>query len=339
MAAIIQPAAAYDAIVVGGGHNGLVAAAYLAKAGLRTILLEKRATLGGTVETRTLDDGSRAPGLFHTVGRLRPAVFRELDLGSRGLSLVAPEVRAFAPQPDGRAVTLWADNERTAADLETWSGADALAWAGFDRRVRSLAAFLGALAEQAPPATAGTGPGRRDHRPPPRPRLQEALPRGRPGPAARPADGRRGLRRRGIRARRRPGDGRRPGRPVHRPRRVVDGHDRDAPGGLRRQRRRRRRPGGRRPRRARGGQRRPRRRGARLRGRAADRRRGRGRHHGRRAGHRRRPRLAGRRSRRRSSPRASTRSGRSSGSSARSTWARTCAGGPATSASRGRWPR
>lgn len=157
MAATDRPSAGYDAVVIGGGHNGLVAAAYLAKAGLRTLLLERRPTLGGTVETRTLDDGSRAPGLFHTLGRLRPAVYRELDLGSHGLSLVAPEVRAFAPQPDGRAVTLWADADRTAAGLEAWSGADALAWAGFDRRVRALAGFLGALAEQTPPATAGPG--------------------------------------------------------------------------------------------------------------------------------------------------------------------------------------
>jgi phytoene dehydrogenase-like protein len=152
-----QPSRDCDAIVVGGGHNGLVAAAYLAKAGLRTILLERRPTVGGTVETRLLDDGSRAPGLLHTVGRLRPAVHRELDLGSHGLALVAPEVRAFAPQPDGRAVTLWGSPERTAAELEAWSGADALAWAGFDRRVRALAAFLGALAEQTPPATGGPG--------------------------------------------------------------------------------------------------------------------------------------------------------------------------------------
>jgi phytoene dehydrogenase-like protein len=149
--------AAHDAIVVGGGHNGLVAAAYLARAGLRTLLLERRPTLGGTVETRTLDDGSRAPGLFHTVGRLRPAVHRELHLGAWGLSLVAPGVRVFAPQPDGRAVTLWADVERTAAELEAWSGADALAWTGFDRRVRALAGFLAALADQTPPATAGPG--------------------------------------------------------------------------------------------------------------------------------------------------------------------------------------
>ena len=150
-----QPSRRYDAIVVGGGHNGLVAAAYLARAGLATLLLERRATLGGTVETRTLDDGSRAPGLFHTVGRLRPAVVRELDLARHGLSLVAPEVRAFAPRPDGRAVTLWASAERTAADLATWCAADGAAWAGFDRQVRALAGFLAALGEQTPPATSG----------------------------------------------------------------------------------------------------------------------------------------------------------------------------------------
>jgi phytoene dehydrogenase-like protein len=159
MAPLTQPSSGYDAIVVGGGHNGLVTAAYLARAGLRTVLLEKRATLGGTVETRTLDDGSRAPGLFHTVGRLRPAVVRELGLADHGLALVAPEVRVFAPQPDGRAVTLWAGAERTEAELATWSGVDALAWAGFDRQVRSLAGFLAALGEQTPPPTAGAGLG------------------------------------------------------------------------------------------------------------------------------------------------------------------------------------
>src|SRR5674536_71981 len=116
-----QPSAPYEAIVIGGGHNGLVAGAYLAKAGLRTLVLEKRATLGSTVETRLLADGKRAPGLFHTVGRLRPSVVRELGLRGHGLALVAPEVRAFAPQPDGRAVTLWADAARTADELRAWS--------------------------------------------------------------------------------------------------------------------------------------------------------------------------------------------------------------------------
>src|SRR5665811_1041246 len=110
-------AASFDAVVVGGGHNGLVAGAYLARAGLRTLVLEKRATLGGTVETRPLADGKRAPGLFHTVGRLRPSVVRELGLRGHGLALVAPEVRAFAPQPDARAVPRLAVPARTAVRL------------------------------------------------------------------------------------------------------------------------------------------------------------------------------------------------------------------------------
>ncbi len=154
-----QPSGPYEAIVVGGGHNGLVAGAYLAKAGLRTLVLEKRATLGGTVETRPLADGKRAPGLFHTVGRLRPSVARELGLRGHGLALVAPEVRAFAPQPDGRAVTLWADPARTADELRAWSVADGAAWAGFDRHVRSLAAFIASLNDATPPPTSGAGLG------------------------------------------------------------------------------------------------------------------------------------------------------------------------------------
>ena len=150
-----QSSAPFEVIVVGGGHNGLVAGAYLAKAGLRTLVLEKRATLGGTVETRPLADGRRAPGLFHTVGRLRPSVARELGLRGHGLTLVAPEVRAFAPQPDGRGVTLWTDPARTADELRGWSAADGAAWVEFDRHVRALAAFIASLNEATPPATSG----------------------------------------------------------------------------------------------------------------------------------------------------------------------------------------
>ena len=150
-----QHSAPYEAIVIGGGHNGLVAGAYLAKAGIRTLVLEKRATLGGTVETRALADGKRAPGLFQTVGRLRPSIARELGLRGHGLSLVAPEVRAFVPQPDGRAVTLWTDPAATADELRAWSAADGAAWAGFDRHVRSLSAFIASLNDATPPATTG----------------------------------------------------------------------------------------------------------------------------------------------------------------------------------------
>jgi phytoene dehydrogenase-like protein len=141
----------WDAVVVGGGHNGLVTAAYLGRAGLRTLVVERREQVGGAIGTTELGKGARVPTLAHTVGRLRPSVVRELDLKAHGLSLVAPEVRAFAPQLDGRAVTLWADADRTAGGLREWSTRDADRYVDFDRLVRSLGRFLGELAAMPPP--------------------------------------------------------------------------------------------------------------------------------------------------------------------------------------------
>src|SRR5258705_1667141 len=141
----------YDAIVVGGGHNGLVAAAYLGKAGLRTVVLERRTTVGGAAATTELAPGARVPTLAHTVGRLRPSVVRDLDLKRHGLSLVGPEVRAFAPGANGGAVVLWSDVARTAEGLRARSAADAEAYASFDGLVRSLSGFLGEIAGRTPP--------------------------------------------------------------------------------------------------------------------------------------------------------------------------------------------
>lgn len=141
----------WDAIVVGGGHNGLVCAGYLARAGLRTLVLERRDTPGGAAATAALEPGVRVPVLADTVGRLRPAVVRDLRLRDHGLRLVAPAVRVFAPQPDGRAVTLWADVSRTATELAAFGAVDAAAYPAFDARVRALGRFLAALGDETPP--------------------------------------------------------------------------------------------------------------------------------------------------------------------------------------------
>jgi phytoene dehydrogenase-like protein len=140
----------YDAIVVGAGHNALVTAAYLAKARRRTLVLERREQVGGAAETSELG-GARVPRLAHTVGRLRPSVVKDLDLKAFGLRLLAPDVRVFAPGPDGRAVTLWTDQARTVEGLRSWSTHDAGTYPDFDRLVRSLGKFLGDLAAQTPP--------------------------------------------------------------------------------------------------------------------------------------------------------------------------------------------
>ena len=149
-------AGGYDAIVLGAGHNGLTAAAYLARAGLRVVVVEARGVVGGAAVTEDLG-GVRVPALAHTVGRLKPSVVRELDLASHGLSLVAPEVRVFAPQPDGRAVSLFADLGKSVEALRTFSADDATSFVEFDRRVRSLARFLADLGDEAPPDVKAPG--------------------------------------------------------------------------------------------------------------------------------------------------------------------------------------
>ncbi|MEX2546728.1 MAG: NAD(P)/FAD-dependent oxidoreductase, partial [Chloroflexota bacterium] len=147
-------ASAYDAVVVGAGHNGLVCAAYLARAGMRTLVLEARPNVGGMAETSEPWPGVRVPTLAHTVGRFRPQVVRELRLREHGLRLVQPDVRVFAPQPDGRALTLWGDSRRTTVELaanDLVGPRDAGAYEQADGRLRALASGLASLHARVPP--------------------------------------------------------------------------------------------------------------------------------------------------------------------------------------------
>ena len=140
-----------NVIVVGAGHNGLVAAAYLAKAGKGVIVLEKADQVGGILRPVALAAGFTAPGAVHTVGRLRDTVVQDLGLAAHGYDPIRPEVRAFAPQPDGSAVTFYSDPGRTAEELRSRSAKDADAYPGFDQKVRSIASFLAHVNAATPP--------------------------------------------------------------------------------------------------------------------------------------------------------------------------------------------
>ena len=142
-----RPETYWDAVFIGAGHNALVAAGYLAAAGRRTLVLERRERVGGAADTVQLARGIRVPALAHTVGRLRPSVQKDLGLARHGLSLLSPDVRVFAPAPGGRALTLWADAKKTAAGL----GEDAEGYLQFDKRVRLLGRFLDDLGRSTPP--------------------------------------------------------------------------------------------------------------------------------------------------------------------------------------------
>jgi phytoene dehydrogenase-like protein len=132
-----------------------VTAALLAAEGLRTLVLERRERVGGAAATAELAPGVRAPALAHTVGRFRTSLVRRLRLRDHGLALVRPDVRAFAPHPDGGAITLWADPARTAAELRRRSSRDADAYVPFDRKVRALASFIAYVQAATPPDLKG----------------------------------------------------------------------------------------------------------------------------------------------------------------------------------------
>jgi phytoene dehydrogenase-like protein len=134
-----------DAVVVGAGHNGLVAAAYLARAGLSVDVFERRDIVGGACVTEELWPGVRASPGAYTLSLLRERIIRELDLAAHGLEVFPHEPYLFAPLPDGRKVVTWSDPARTRAQLEAdWSAPDARGYAEFSAR-------WGAAAERARP--------------------------------------------------------------------------------------------------------------------------------------------------------------------------------------------
>jgi phytoene dehydrogenase-like protein len=149
----------YDAVVIGGGHNGLVTAAYLARSGLRTLVLERAEAVGGAASTTELAHGARVPTLAHNVGRLRGSIWRDLELRRHGLRLVSPQVLAFAPSPDGTAITLTSDVPETASAIGVRSAHDGERYGEFDRLVRSIGRFLSDLAAKTPPDIESPGMG------------------------------------------------------------------------------------------------------------------------------------------------------------------------------------
>lgn len=118
----------YDAVVIGGGHNGLVAATYLARGGLGVLVLERRDLIGGACVTEELFPGYRLSSCSYICHLLQEKVIVDLELPRHGFEVYALEPARFHPFPDGRSLVVWNDHARTAAGIERYSRRDAAAY-------------------------------------------------------------------------------------------------------------------------------------------------------------------------------------------------------------------
>lgn len=140
-----------DIVIIGGGHNGLVTAFYLAKAGFKPLVLERRNQVGGAAITEEFHPGFRSSVLAHSAGPLRPEVIRDMQLEKHGLKLITPDVSVTALSPDGRALVLYRDTERAAQEIAKFSEADAAKYRQFQPALEKASRVIGKSLAQTPP--------------------------------------------------------------------------------------------------------------------------------------------------------------------------------------------
>jgi phytoene dehydrogenase-like protein len=141
----------YDAIVVGGGHNGLTAAAYLARGGLSTLVLERREIVGGCCVTEEIAPGCRVSTTSYIASMLRPEVISELRLEEHGLRMIPCDPTIQVPFPDGHVLPWWADRERAKTEFGRISAKDAERFVEVDERLKKLARYLQPFFMEPPP--------------------------------------------------------------------------------------------------------------------------------------------------------------------------------------------
>ncbi len=141
---------AYDVIIIGGGHNGLVAAAYLARAGLDVLVLERRHVLGGAAVTEEIYPGFKFSVFSYVVSLLRPEIIRDLDLTRHGLQIL-PLESTFTPMENGDYLVRWADHDQTVQELIRHSRLDAEAYDEYGRLMAQMAKAVKPILSTVPP--------------------------------------------------------------------------------------------------------------------------------------------------------------------------------------------
>lgn len=143
-----------DVVILGAGHNGLVTAFYLARAGLKPLVLERRPVVGGAAATGEFHPGFKCSTLAHACGPILPAVSRDMQLARHGLVMLESPVRVFAPLPDGRGLLLHSNPAESANQISKFSKKDATHYVEFHKLLARYGDFLRHLLAMTPPAIA-----------------------------------------------------------------------------------------------------------------------------------------------------------------------------------------
>jgi phytoene dehydrogenase-like protein len=140
-----------DIVIIGGGHNGLVTAFYLAKAGFRPLVLERHAQVGGAAITNEFHPGFKCSTLSHNAGPIRPDVAADMQLAQHGLKLISPETSVVSLTPDGRALALYNDAYKSAKEISAFSQKDADNYPALQESLRKMGGVIADALKMTPP--------------------------------------------------------------------------------------------------------------------------------------------------------------------------------------------
>jgi phytoene dehydrogenase-like protein len=140
-----------DIVIIGGGHNGLVTAFYLAKAGFKPLVLERRPQVGGAAITDEFHPGFHCSTLAHTAGPIRPDIVRDMQLEKHGLRYITPETCVTALSPDGRALSLYQDADKSARAITAFSQKDAAKYPEFQQSLAKISKVIADVLATTPP--------------------------------------------------------------------------------------------------------------------------------------------------------------------------------------------
>src|SRR5579863_4518612 len=141
----------YDAIIIGGGHNGLVTAAYLARAGRKVLVLERRELVGGCAVTEEIWPGYRVSTAAYLSSLMQERIVRELELERHGYRVDAKDPAFFSVFPDDRYLFMWQDGQKTLDELAKFSKRDARVYPAYEAHLEKLAAVVESLLLTIPP--------------------------------------------------------------------------------------------------------------------------------------------------------------------------------------------